>query len=101
MTVSMIALTIAVAVAVGIALILVWLGYQLALGRMRDAHTWIVQQRAALDAEWWRLDQTQRIRSVFWAARRAMQREADSSLGPPATGNYTSRNRNEEQEDAR
>jgi hypothetical protein len=94
MTISVIALTIAVAVAV-VALVLVWLGYQLALGRMRDAHTDIARQQAALDAQWWQLDQTRRIRSVFWAARRAMQREAEDSLWPPVTDDYTNSNQEE------
>lgn len=90
-----------VAVAVVMALVLVWLGYQLAVDRLRDAHADLARQQAALDTEWWQLDQTRRIRSVFWAARQAMQREADSSLWPPATGDYTSRNRNEDQKGTR
>jgi hypothetical protein len=69
-----------VALAVVVALVLIWLGYQLAADRMRDAHSDIARQQAALDAEWWQLNQTRRIRSVFWAARQAMQREADTNL---------------------
>lgn len=87
MTISIIALTIAVAVVV--ALVLVWLGYQFAVGRLRDAHTDIARQQAALDAEWWQLQNTQRIHSVFHTARRAMQREAENSLWPPVADAYT------------
>lgn len=90
-----------VAVAVVVALVLIGLGYQLAVDRMRDTHAFIAQQ-AALDAEWWQLDQTRRIRSVFWAARQAMQREAEDSLWSPAA-DTTNRNRkrNETQEEGR
>lgn len=89
-----------VAVAAVVALVLIWLGYQLALDRMRGAHAFIVQQKAALDAEWWQLNQTRRIRSVFWAARQAMHAEAEDNLWPPAADN-TNTNRNENQEGAR
>ncbi len=81
MTVWMLTVTVAAVVA----LVLVWLGYQLALDRLRDAHASIAQQKAALDAEWWQLDQTRRIRSVFWAARQAMHAEAGNSPWPPTT----------------
>lgn len=87
---------VTVAVAVVVALVLVWLGYRLALDRLRDAQTDIARQQAALDAQWWQLDQTRRIRSVFWAARRAMQYEADTNLWPPDT--HTA-NRNDNQEE--
>jgi len=90
MATSIIALTIAVAVVV--ALVLVLLGYQFAVGRLRDAHTDIARQQAALDAEWWQLQNTQRIHSVFHTARRAMQREAaENSLWPPVADAYTPR----------
>lgn len=88
-----------VAVAVVVALVLVWLGYQLAVDRMRDTHAYIAQQKAALDAQWWQLDQTRRVRSVFWAARQAMQREAEDYLWPPPATDTTNRNRNEAQEE--
>ena len=87
-----------VAVAAVVALMLVWLGYQLARERMRDTHVWIAQQKAALDAEWWQLDQTRRVRSVFRAARQAMHAEAENTLWPPATDTT---NRNDDQESAR
>lgn len=92
-----------VAVAVVVALVLVWLGYQLAVDRMRDTHAYIAQQQAALDAEWWQLDQTRRVRSVFWAARQAMQREAEDYRWPPAATDTTNQNsnRNETQEEGR
>lgn len=86
MTTSITSLTIAIAVVV--ALVLVWVGYQVAVGRLRDAHTDIARQQAALDDEWWRLDQDRRIHSVFHAARRAMQREAENSLWPPVADTY-------------
>jgi hypothetical protein len=89
-----------VAVAAVVALILVWLGYQLARDRTRDEHDWIAHQKAALDAEWRQLDQTRRVRSVFWAARQAMHAEADNTLWPPVT-DTTNRNRNDDQESAR
>lgn len=94
---SVFALTVAVAVVV--ALVLIFLGYQLALDRTRDTHAYIARQQAALDAEWWRLDQTRRIRSVFWAARQAMQHEVEDNLWPPAAD--TNRNRNETSEEGR
>lgn len=93
----MLALTVALTVVV--ALVLVWLGYQLAADRLRDTHADLARQQAALDAQWWQLDQTRRIRSVFYAARRAMQREADS-LWPPAD-DTANRNKNESQEEGR
>jgi hypothetical protein len=93
-----------VAVAVVVALVLIWLGYHLALDRMRDTHAFIARQQAAMDAEWWRLDQTRRIRSVFWAARQAMQHEADNHLWSPVA-DTTYRNadgsRNENREGTR
>jgi hypothetical protein len=98
MTMWMVTVAVAVALAVVVALVLIWLGYQLAVARLRDAHTDIAQQRAALDAEWWQLDQTRRIRSIFFAARRAMQYEADTNLWPPDT--HTA-NRNNNQEERR
>jgi hypothetical protein len=98
MTMWMVTVAVAVALAVVVALVLIWLGYQLAVGRLRDAHTDIARQQAALDAEWWQLDQTRRIRSIFFAARRAMQYEANHHLWPP---DPSSRNRNETQEDGR
>lgn len=90
-------LTIALAV---VALVLVWLGYQLAVGRLQDAHSDIARQQAALDAQWWQLDQTRRIRSVFYAARQAMRAEAENDLWPPVTED-TNPNRNDDQEKTR
>lgn len=92
-----------VAVAAVVALMLVWLGYQLARDRMRDEHAWIAHQKAALDAEWRQLDQTRRVRSVFWAARQAMHAEAtENTLRPPVTDDkYTNTSRNDDQESAR
>jgi predicted Holliday junction resolvase-like endonuclease len=92
-----------VAVAVVVALMLVWLGYQLARNRIRDTQAWITHQKAALDAEWRQLDQTRRVRSVFWAARQAMHAEAaENTLWPPATDDMTTnRNRTDDQESAR
>ena len=83
---------VTVAVAAVVALVLVWLGYQLARDRMRDTHAWFAQQKAALDAEWWQLDQTRRIRSVFWAARQAMHAEAENLAPPVADDTKTNRN---------
>jgi hypothetical protein len=75
-----------VTLAAVVALMLVWLGYQLARNRMQDTHAWITHQKAALDAEWRQLDQTRRVRSVFWAARQAMHAEAaENTLWPPVT----------------
>jgi hypothetical protein len=90
-----------VAVAAVVALMLVWVGYQLARDRTRDERAWIAHQKAALDAEWRQLDQTRRIRSVFWAARQAMHAEAaENTLWPPVT-DTTNRNRTDDQESAR
>ena len=91
-----------VTVAAVVALMLVWLGYQLARERMRDTRDWIAHQKAALDAEWRQLDQTRRIRSVFWAARQAMHAEAQNTPWPPATDDMTTNTkRNDDQESAR
>ena len=91
-----------VALAAVVALMLVWLGYQLARDRMRDEHAWIARQKAALEAEWWQLEQTRRIRSVFRAARQAMHAETDNTVWPPVTDDMTTnRNRNDDQESAR
>jgi sulfite exporter TauE/SafE len=94
MTTQMLTVTLAAV----IALMLVWLGYQLARDRMRDTQAWITHQKAALDAEWRQLDQTRRIRSVFWAARQAMHAEADNIPWPSATDTT---NTNDDQESAR
>jgi hypothetical protein len=91
-----------VTLAAVVALMLVWLGYQLARDRMRDERAWIAQQKAALEAEWWQLDQTRRVRSVFWAARQAMHAEAENTPWPTVTDTInTNRNRNDDQESAR
>jgi uncharacterized membrane protein len=87
-----------VTLAAVVALMLVWLGYQLARDRMRDEHAWIAHQKAALNAEWRQLDQTRRIRSVFWTARQAMHAEAENTLRPPVTDTT---NTNDDQESAR
>lgn len=92
---SVVVITVAAAVAV-VVLVLVWLGYWLAVGRLRDAHAFIAQQKAALDAQWWQFDQMRRIRSVFWAARRAMQHEADNNLWPPVADNENTNNNQED-----
>jgi hypothetical protein len=89
-----------VALAAVVALMLVWLGYQLARDRMRDEHAWIARQKATLEAEWWQLDQTRRVRSVFWAARQAMHAEAENTPWPTVTDTIN-RNRNDDQESAR
>ncbi|MGH3874929.1 MAG: hypothetical protein ACRDSR_26075 [Pseudonocardiaceae bacterium] len=96
MTTPMLTITVAAIVT----LMLIWLGYQLARDRMRDEHAWIAHQKAALDAEWRQLDQTRRVRSVFWAARQAMHAEADNTLRPPVT-DTTNTSRNDDQESAR
>jgi hypothetical protein len=92
--------TLTVTLAAIVALILVWLGYQLARNRMRDEHAWIARQKAALDAEWQQLDQTRRVRSVFWAARQAMHTEAGNTLWPPVTDDMNTK-RNDGQESVR
>lgn len=94
---TVVVITVAAAVAV-VVLVLVWLGYWLAVGRLRDAHAFIAQQKAALDAQWWQLDQMRRIRSVFWAARRAMHAEAERDGWPPVADN---KNKHEDQEGTR
>jgi hypothetical protein len=96
MTTQMLTVTLAAIVAP----MLVWLDYQLARNRMQDEHTWITQQKAALDAEWRQLDQTRRVRSVFWAARQAMHAEAGNTLWPPVTDDMNTK-RNDDQESAR
>lgn len=96
MTTPMLTITVAAVVA----LMLVWLGYQLARDRMRDTCDWIAHQKAALDAQWRQLDQTRRVRSVFWAARQAMHAEADNTPWPPVT-DTTNTSRNDDQESVR
>lgn len=53
-----------------------WLGYQLAVGKLDDDRQQVEQQQDALKAEWQQLDATRRLRAVFLSARRAMQAEA-------------------------
>jgi hypothetical protein len=59
-----------------------WLGYQLAVGKLRDDRAAVEQQRVALQAEWQQLDASRRVRSIFLSARRAMQAEAVRSAWP-------------------
>jgi hypothetical protein len=62
---------------------LVVLGFALAADRLHGDQVRLRAQRQALDAEWQTLEQTRRVRSVFLAARRAMQAEArDAGLSP-------------------
>ena len=56
--------------------VLVYLGWRLAIHQLRQQRDGLRSQRDALDAEWRALDNTRRVREVFLAARRAMQREA-------------------------
>jgi Na+-transporting NADH:ubiquinone oxidoreductase subunit NqrC len=58
--------------------VFVMLGYVLAEDKLAADRAELDQQRQVLDAEWTALENTQRVRSVFLAARRAMQREAQS-----------------------
>jgi Na+-transporting NADH:ubiquinone oxidoreductase subunit NqrC len=58
--------------------VFVTLGYVLAEGKLAHDRAELDQQRQVLDAEWTALENTQRVRAVFLAARRAMQREAQS-----------------------
>ncbi|WP_436495541.1 hypothetical protein [Actinokineospora sp. HUAS TT18] len=55
--------------------LLVWLGYECAGVKLSYDRARVRVQRQALEAEWRSLEQTDRVRSVFLAARRAMQRE--------------------------
>lgn len=72
------ALGIAVLLVV-IAGVFIWLGYQFAVDQLHHDREQVDQQKAALKAEWQQLDATRRVRSVFLAARRAMQAEAARS----------------------
>ena len=62
---------------------LIWLGYQLAVTKLRADRARLDYQQAALAEEWRRLDHTRRVRAVFLAARRAMRAEADRFIRPP------------------
>jgi cell division protein FtsL len=61
----------------------IWLGYQFAVDQLHHDQEQVDQQKAALQAEWQQLDATRRVRSVFLAARRAMQAEATRPSWPP------------------
>lgn len=56
----------------------VYLGWWLAISGLRRERSQLQTERTALDAEWQALDNTRRVRAVFLAARRAMQREAQA-----------------------
>jgi hypothetical protein len=71
-----------VAVPMTVAAGLVRLGYLLAQERLYADRKKVVQEKAALQAEWQQLDRTRRIRAVFMSARRAMQKEAMRSAWP-------------------
>lgn len=68
---------------VATAALLLWLGYQFAVGGLRDERTRVTAQRQALDAEWQALEQTRRVRAVFLEARQAMQAEAMAAWPSP------------------
>jgi hypothetical protein len=70
------------------ALVLVWIGYHLALNNFRYDRECLAEQRQALEAEWQALENTRRVRSVFLRARRAMQdqaRQAQAGMSPPSS----------------
>jgi cell division protein FtsL len=62
----------------------VWFGYEWAADNLRDQRAKVAEQRAALDAEWKALNQTQKVRMVFFRARRAMQAESHRPNWPGA-----------------
>lgn len=59
-----------------VAAALVWLGYWVAVAKLRSDRQRIKHERTALDAEWRALDRTRRVREIFLNARRAMHEEA-------------------------
>lgn len=74
---------------------LVWLGYQLAEGKLEDDRQQLNDdsdaERGLLDAEWTALEQTRKVNDVFFQARDAMRRAQDEAGGfetrrPPRTG---------------
>jgi Tfp pilus assembly protein PilN len=77
-----ISLVAIVLVLVLLCLLLVWLGYQLAVDNLRTDREHLDHQRVALRAEWQQLDRIRRVRAVFLSARRAMQAEADRHRRP-------------------
>lgn len=64
----------------------VWLGYQFAADKLHDDRRRLDQRRAALDAEWQALDQTRRLRELFFTASRAMRAEARRAMQQPDDG---------------
>jgi hypothetical protein len=62
---------------------LVWLGYQLAEGRLEDDRKKLTDdgdaERGLLHAEWTALEQTRRVNDVFFTARDAMRRAQDEA----------------------
>lgn len=74
---------------------LVWIGYQLAEGRLEGDRQKLDDdsdaERGLLDAEWTALEQTRRVNDVFFAARDAMRQAQDEAHGndlrrPPRPG---------------
>lgn len=72
------------ALALVISALLVAIGYGLAVNELYYDRTDVEAQRQALDDEWRMLDQTRRVRSIFLAARQAMQAEAQRHQTPGA-----------------
>ncbi len=60
---------------------LVWIGFELAEGKVEDDRDKLDAQRGVLDAEWTALEQTRRVNDVFFSARDAMRRAQDEAGG--------------------
>lgn len=81
MTSTIVAVVSAVAVVGMLSGLLIYIGWQAAADSFRHDREQLQQQREALDAEWQALDNTRRVREVFWTARRAMQGSTAARTG--------------------
>ena len=70
------------ALAVVVVGLVLWLGCQLADEQLARDRTRLDAQRQALDMEWRALEQTGRVRSLFFETRRAMHEEAQHHRAP-------------------
>jgi hypothetical protein len=80
-----------IALGLPLAVCLLWLGYRLAIYRMRVDHKRLEYQRAVLDAEWQQLDRVRRIRAAFFATRRAMLAELNRHMKASTHDRYGGR----------
>jgi len=81
----------AVFVALALAASLVWIGFQLANGKLEDDQEKLHAERQMLDVELDALERARKINDVFFRARDEMRRATDEADGsgvgrPPRTG---------------